>query len=82
MGFVGRSGPGKTTFVKLVQCPHEVTGGATMLNGDDIACVSLAELRSHVVLVPKEPLLFHRSLAENVCLARLDASMDEFTQRR
>lgn len=77
VGLVGRSGSGKTTFVKLVQRLHEVTSGAITLEGVDIASVPLAELRRHVALVPQEPLLFHRSLADNIGYARPAASMDE-----
>ncbi|MEL7282565.1 MAG: ABC transporter ATP-binding protein [Pseudomonadota bacterium] len=77
VGLVGRSGSGKTTFVKLVQRLHEVTGGAITLDGVDIASVSLTELRSNVALVPQEPLLFHRSLAENIGYARPGALMDD-----
>ncbi|RMA41449.1 ABC transporter ATP-binding protein [Rhodophyticola porphyridii] len=77
VGLVGRSGSGKTTFVKLVQRLHEVTGGTITLDGVDIASVSLAELRSHVALVPQEPILFHRSLADNIGYARPGATMDE-----
>ncbi len=77
VGLVGRSGSGKTTFVKLVQRLHEVTRGAITLDGVDIASVSLAELRSHVALVPQEPILFHRSLADNIGYARPSATMDE-----
>ena len=75
VGLVGRSGSGKSTFVKLIQRLHEVTGGAITLDGVDIASVSLSELRSHVALVPQEPILFHRSLGENIAYARPDATM-------
>ena len=75
VGLVGRSGSGKTTFVKLIQRLHEVTDGAITLGGVDIASVPLAELRRHVALVPQEPILFHRSLAENIAYARPGASM-------
>jgi len=77
VGLVGRSGSGKTTFVKLVQRLHEVTGGSIALDGVDIASVPLAELRSHVALVPQEPILFHRSLADNIGYARPHATMEE-----
>lgn len=77
VGLVGRSGSGKTTFVKLIQRLHEVTAGAIMLDGVDIASVPLAELRAHVALVPQEPILFHRSLAENIAYARPGATMAE-----
>ena len=75
VGLVGRSGSGKTTFVKLVQRLHEVTSGAITLGGVDIASVPLADLRRHVALVPQEPILFHRSLAENIAYARPGASL-------
>ena len=70
VGLVGRSGSGKTTFVKLIGRLHEVSEGAITLGGVDIASVPLAELRRHVALVPQEPILFHRSLAENIAYAR------------
>ncbi|PRY93521.1 ATP-binding cassette subfamily B protein [Hasllibacter halocynthiae] len=76
VGLVGRSGSGKTTFVKLIQRIHEVTEGRITLGGVDIASVRLDDLRRHVALVPQEPILFHRSLAENIGYARPDAGMD------
>ncbi len=75
VGLVGRSGSGKTTFVKLIQRLHEVTGGAITLGGVDIAQVPLSDLRRQVALVPQEPILFHRSLAENIAYARPGATM-------
>ncbi len=75
VGLVGRSGSGKTTFVKLIQRIHEVTDGAITLGGVDIAQVPLWELRRNIALVPQEPVLFHRSLAENIAYARPDATL-------
>ncbi|MEM6355713.1 MAG: ABC transporter ATP-binding protein [Pseudomonadota bacterium] len=77
VGLVGRSGSGKTTFVKLIQRLHEVTGGAITLGGVDIATIPLGELRRQVALVPQEPILFHRSLAENIAYARPGATVKE-----
>ena len=77
VGLVGRSGSGKTTFVKLIQRIHGVTGGAITLGGVDIAQVPLSELRRQIALVPQEPILFHRTLAENIAYARPGASMAE-----
>ncbi|MEM9250469.1 MAG: ABC transporter ATP-binding protein [Pseudomonadota bacterium] len=77
VGLVGRSGSGKTTFVKLIQRIHNVTDGAILLGDVDIAHVPLAELRSHIALVPQEPILFHRSLAENIAYARPGATLEE-----
>ena len=75
VGLVGRSGSGKTTFVKLIQRIHEVTEGAIRLGEVDIAQVPLPDLRRHIALVPQEPVLFHRSLAENIAYARPGASL-------
>jgi ATP-binding cassette, subfamily B, bacterial len=77
VGLVGRSGSGKTTFVKLIQRLHEVTGGAIVLGGVDIAEVPLPMLRRQIALVPQEPILFHRSLAENIAYARPGATPAE-----
>ncbi|TRD15669.1 ABC transporter ATP-binding protein [Palleronia caenipelagi] len=74
VGLVGRSGSGKTTFVKLIQRLHDVTGGRITLDGVDIAQVPLSELRRHIAIVPQEPILFHRTLAENIGYARPGAS--------
>ncbi|MGL5010612.1 MAG: ABC transporter ATP-binding protein [Paracoccaceae bacterium] len=77
VGLVGRSGSGKTTFVKLIQRLHEVTGGEITLGGVDIAQVPLDVLRRQIALVPQEPILFHRTLMENIAYARPDATAEE-----
>ncbi len=80
VGLVGRSGSGKTTFVKLIQRIHEVTDGAITLGGVDIAQVPLSDLRRHIALVPQEPILFHRSLAENIAYARPGATLAQIRE--
>lgn len=75
VGLVGRSGSGKSTFVKLIQRIHEVSNGAITLGGVNIAQVPLSDLRRHIALVPQEPVLFHRTLAENIAYARPGATM-------
>ncbi|MEP0962075.1 MAG: ABC transporter ATP-binding protein [Roseobacter sp.] len=77
VGLVGRSGSGKTTFVKLIQRIHETSGGAITLNGIDVASVPLTQLRRQIALVPQEPILFHRSLAENIAYARPGSTMED-----
>ena len=77
IGLVGRSGSGKTTFVKLIQRIHEVSDGAITLDGVNIAQVPLTQLRRHIALVPQEPILFHRSLAENIAYARPSATKED-----
>ena len=66
VGLVGHSGSGKSTFVKLLHRLYEVQGGRILIDGQDIAHVTQTTLRSQLALVPQEPILFHRSLAENI----------------
>jgi ATP-binding cassette subfamily B protein len=77
VGLVGHSGSGKTTFVKLVQRLYDVTGGRILVDGQDIAAATQRSLRSQIALVPQEPILFHRTLAENIAYARPAASQAE-----
>jgi ATP-binding cassette subfamily B protein len=77
VGLVGRSGSGKTTFIKLVQRLYDVTGGRIEIDGQDIALATQESLRRQVAIVPQEPILFHRSLAENIGYGRPDASQAE-----
>jgi ATP-binding cassette, subfamily B, bacterial len=80
IGLVGHSGSGKTTFVKLVQRLHDVTAGRILIDGQDIAGVRQASLRAQIAIVAQEPILFHRSLAENISYARPGASQAEIEQ--
>lgn len=80
VGLVGRSGSGKTTFVKLVQRLYDVTGGRITIDGRDIASVTQTSLRSQIAIVQQEPVLFHRSLAENIAYARPGASQAQIEQ--
>ena len=77
VGLVGRSGSGKTTFVKLVQRLYDVTEGRVLIDGQDVAEATQASLRARVAIVPQEPVLFHRSLAENIAYGRPRATMAE-----
>jgi len=74
VGLVGRSGSGKTTFVKLVQRLYDVSGGRILIDGQDIADATQQSLRSQIAIVQQDPILFHRSLAENIAYGRPGAS--------
>ncbi|WP_316187651.1 MULTISPECIES: ABC transporter ATP-binding protein [unclassified Bradyrhizobium] len=80
IGLVGRSGSGKTTFVKLVQRLYDVGGGRILIDGQDIAHATQDSLRSQIAIVQQEPILFHRSLAENIAYGRPGASQAEIEQ--
>ena len=77
VGLVGHSGSGKTTFVKLLHRLYDVTGGSILVDGQEIATVTQDSLRAQLALVPQEPILFHRSLAENIAYARPGATLRE-----
>ncbi|MEA2884534.1 MAG: ATP-binding cassette, subfamily bacterial, partial [Bradyrhizobium sp.] len=74
IGLVGRSGSGKTTFVKLVQRLYDVSGGRILIDGQDIALATQQSLRSQIAIVQQDPILFHRTLAENIAYGRPGAS--------
>ena len=80
VGLVGRSGSGKTTFVKLVQRLYDVSGGRILIDGQDIADATQQSLRSQIAIVQQDPILFHRSLAENIAYGRPGASFAAIEQ--
>ena len=80
VGLVGHSGSGKTTFVRLVQRLYDVTDGRILIDGQDLATVTQASLRAQIAIVAQEPVLFHRSLAENIAYARPGATAAEIEQ--
>jgi ATP-binding cassette, subfamily B, bacterial len=74
IGLVGPSGSGKTTFVKLIQRLYDVTEGRILIDGQNVANATQTSLRAQIAIVQQEPILFHRSLAENIAYARPESS--------
>ena len=74
VGLVGHSGSGKTTFTRLLLRFSDIDGGAITINGQNIADVTQADLHRAITYVPQEPLLFHRSIRENINYGKPDAS--------
>ena len=75
VGLVGPSGAGKSTFVKLIQRLYDLDDGRILIDGQNVAKVTQASLRAAVGLVPQDPILFHRSLAENIAYGKPGASL-------
>jgi ATP-binding cassette subfamily B protein len=75
VALVGHSGSGKTTFVRLLQCLYGIQEGHIRIDGQDIAQGSRKSLRSAIALVPQDPILFHRTLAENIGYGRPEADL-------
>jgi ATP-binding cassette subfamily B protein len=77
VGLVGRSGAGKTTFTNLLLRFSDLDGGAITIDGQNIAAITQDDLRRNIAYVPQEPLLFHRSIRENIAYGKPDASDKE-----
>jgi len=77
VALVGLSGSGKSTLMKLILRLHDIQKGKILIDGQDIAKVSQESLRSQISLVPQDPILFHRSLMENIRYGRSNASDEE-----
>ncbi|MFT2675248.1 ATP-binding cassette domain-containing protein, partial [Escherichia coli] len=77
VGLVGHSGSGKTTFVKLIQRLYDVNQGRVTIDGQDVSHATQQSLRAQIAIVQQEPILFHRSLADNIAYARPGASQAE-----
>lgn len=74
IGLVGSSGSGKTTLTKLLLRFSDIDSGKITIDSQDIAEVTQASLRQQIAYVPQEPLLFHRSVRENIAYSRPDAT--------
>jgi ATP-binding cassette subfamily B protein len=77
LALVGHSGSGKSTFVKLLQRLYDVDAGHILIDGQNVADVTQQSLRQAVSLVPQDPVLFHRTLGENIAYGRPGSSMDD-----
>ncbi len=77
VGLVGPSGAGKTTFMSLLLRQHDIDSGAILIDGQDISQVTQDSLRENIAVVPQEPLLFHRSIQENIAYGKPEASDEE-----
>jgi ATP-binding cassette subfamily B protein len=80
IGLVGHSGSGKTTFTRLLLRFSDVDSGEIMIDSQNIANITQKDLRSSITYVPQEPLLFHRSLAENISYGKAKTSQDEIVK--
>jgi ATP-binding cassette, subfamily B, bacterial len=77
VAFVGPTGAGKSTLAKLIVRFYDPTRGRVLIDGHDLASVTLASLRRQLGVVPQEPFLFAGTIRDNIAFARPDASDDE-----
>lgn len=77
VGLVGPSGGGKSTITKLLLRLEDVQSGKISIDGQNISEVTQESLRKAVAYVPQDPLLFHRSLLENISYGSSNASKED-----
>jgi ATP-binding cassette subfamily B protein len=77
IGLVGPSGGGKTTITKLLLRFMDIQDGTITVDGQNIAHISQRSLRDAFSYVPQEPLLFHRTLIENISYGKKGATKDQ-----
>jgi len=77
VGLVGQSGAGKTTITHLLLRFSDISDGVITIDGHDIRDVTQESLRKNIAYVPQEPMLFHRSLRENITYGKTDATDEE-----
>ncbi len=74
VGLVGQSGSGKTTLTRLLLRFSDIDQGQILIDGQNITRIAQDDLHSHIAYVPQEPIMFHRSLADNIRYGQLDSS--------
>lgn len=77
VGIIGYSGSGKSTLISLLLRRYEVNSGEILIDNTNISNICQNELRKHLVIVPQNVLLFHRSIAENIKYANPEISDEE-----
>ncbi|MBK5215470.1 MAG: ABC transporter ATP-binding protein [Candidatus Pacebacteria bacterium] len=77
IAIVGSSGAGKSTFVNLLMRLFNTNSGRILIDGIDITSISQKNLREQIAFVPQNPVLFHRTLMENIRYGKRDATDEE-----
>lgn len=80
IALVGASGAGKSTLARLLLRFYQVDAGSISIDGTDVRDYCLQNLRAGFAVVWQEPFLFNGSVAENLRLAKADATDDELQQ--
>ena len=80
LGLVGPTGAGKSTLLRLLLRQFEPGSGRVCIGGQVLPEIGLAALRRSIAWVPQEPFLFSASIAENIALAKPDASREQIEQ--
>jgi len=77
VAFVGETGAGKTTVIKLLARFHDPTSGRVLVDGHDLRTVTQAGLRRQMGIVLQDPFLFNGTVKENILFGRLEATDED-----
>jgi ATP-binding cassette subfamily B protein len=80
LGIVGTSGAGKTTLIKCLLRYFDIQSGGILIDGHKISQITQESLRANISIIPQDITMFHRSILENLQLAKYDASQDEIIE--
>jgi len=80
IGVVGRSGAGKSTLVNLLMRFYDVDSGKILIDGHDVSRVTQESLRANIAMVSQDTSLLHRSIRDNICYGRPDATEEEMLE--
>ena len=80
LALVGPSGVGKSSIVNLLLRNYDVDGGSIKIDDQKIFQVTLESLWRNIALVPQDPILFHRTLMENIRYGRHEATNEEVVE--
>ncbi len=80
IGLVGPSGGGKSTLTRLLLRFEDIDDGSITIDGQDVATVTQESLRHAISYVPQEPLLFHRTIHENIAYGKPSATAKQVRQ--
>jgi ATP-binding cassette subfamily B protein len=80
VGLVGFSGSGKTSFINLILRHYDVEQGEILIDGKNISQVTVDSLHNSIAMIPQEPVLFHRTLRQNIRYGNLEATDEELIE--
>ncbi|NRA73217.1 MAG: ABC transporter ATP-binding protein [Rickettsiales bacterium] len=80
IGLVGHSGAGKSTLIKTLIRYFDVDDGHILIDGNNIKDVTQESLRDNIAVIPQDITMFHRSILENLRIAKYEANKEEVIQ--
>ncbi|MES2023261.1 MAG: ABC transporter ATP-binding protein [Patescibacteria group bacterium] len=80
VGLVGHSGSGKSTFTKLIMRFIDISSGEILIDGQDIRKIKQDDLRNNISYISQEPILFHRSIRENIAYSLPEATEEQIIE--